>query len=77
MCRHLGAEFEENHKKPSGVANDDILHATYHRKLQLTFLVKIKKKNPTTITHGFPGYRCTAATNRRPVSYAFTQMDTT
>ena len=77
MCRHLGAETEENHKKSQSVANNDILHATYQSKLQFTVLVKIKKKNPTTITHGFPGYRCTAETNTRPGSYAFTQMDTT
>ena len=76
MCRQTGAETEETHKKSARVANNDVLHATYHSKLQITVLVKIKK-NPTTITHGFPGYRCTAATNRRPASYAFTQMDMT
>ena len=58
-------------KKSAGVPNNDILHATYHSKLQLTVLVKIKKN------HEFPSYRCTAAANTRPASYAFTQMETT
>jgi hypothetical protein len=45
MCKQIGAETEETHKKSARVANNDILHATYHRKLQLTVLVKIKKKS--------------------------------
>ena len=45
MCLHLGAETVENNKKSARVANEDILRATYHRKLQLTVLVKIKKSD--------------------------------